>query len=402
MHAVRGNRSILIMAVASQAAFSLITFGLPAIGPEIRHRFDVGPAGFGAIFAAVGLGSAVALIPAGALVDRLGARRVVVAGGLVNGAGLVLAAFAGSAYAYSAALVLAGIGGAAVPVAGMTSLLRAFAPEKRGMAMGWRQLAVPLGGTLGAAFLPALDAAGGIRLAMLGAAVAATTTALGFAAVADGAPAHGGSGRRGGVGEVLRTPGFRPLLCVGLLYVLALGAVLAHFVGALRAGGMTGTEATAAFAVLNVVAAASRVVWGRVADRDGGTRRTRTLRDTGLLTVAAAVMMPAAVALGAPAAFPAGAVLAFGTFGFNGVVYLLAGELAGAERAGRAVGIASTVVFGAGALAAPIAGYAIERAGYEALWIITAVTAAAGVLATRSLAEPDARPTLAAAPATGR
>src|SRR6478672_4430363 len=123
------QRTILVLAVASQAAFSMITFGLPAIGAEIRDRFDLGPAGFGAVFAAVGLGLA-------------------------------------------AALVLAGIGGAAVPVAGMTALLRVFAPAQRGMAMGWRQLGVPLGGTLGAAILPALAAVGGVRLAMAGAGVA--------------------------------------------------------------------------------------------------------------------------------------------------------------------------------------------------------------------------------------
>ena len=160
------QRTILVLAVASQAAFSMITFGLPAIGVEIRERFDLGPAGFGAVFAAVGIGSAAALIPAGALVDRFGGRRILVIGGVVNGAGLILAAFAGSAPAYAAALVLAGIGGAAVPVAGMTALLRVFEPEKRGMAMGWRQLGVPLGGTIGSAVLPALAALGGVRLAM--------------------------------------------------------------------------------------------------------------------------------------------------------------------------------------------------------------------------------------------
>src|ERR1043165_8826969 len=120
------QRTILVLAVASQAAFSMITFGLPAIGAEIRDKFDLGPAGFGAVFAAVGLGSAAALIPAGALVDRLRGRRGVgrggrAVGGTLTGLGLLLAASAGTAETFAAALVLAGIGGAAVPVAGMTA-----------------------------------------------------------------------------------------------------------------------------------------------------------------------------------------------------------------------------------------------------------------------------------------
>jgi MFS family permease len=387
---VSRQRTILVLAVASQAAFSMVTFGLPAIGAEIRERFDLGPAGFGAVFAAVGLGSAAALIPAGALIDRFGGRRVLIVGGIVNGVGLLLAAAAGSAATFAAALVLAGIGGSAVPVAGMTALLRVFEPERRGRAMGWRQLGVPLGGTVGAAVLPALAAVGGVRLAMAGAGLAAAATALAFAAVSDGRPAAIGISAGQSVAGVLRIPGFKPLLAVGLLYVLALGAILAHYVGALRAAGLSHTEAAAGFTALNITAALSRIVWGRVADAGGGTRRARTLRDVGILTVAATTLMPLALAAAAPVALVAGVVVAFGAFGMNGVLYLLAGELAGPSRAGRAVGVASTVVFGMGALAAPIAGFAIERTGYDAVWVLSAVVAAAGSLTAWRWLEPAA------------
>src|SRR5689334_799188 len=365
----------------------MITFGLHAIGAEIRHRFDLGPAGFGAVFAAVGLGSAAALIPAGALVDRFGGRRVLIVGGIVNGIGLLLAASAGTAETFAAALVLAGIGGAAVPVAGMTALLRVFEPAQRGMAMGWRQLGVPLGGTLGAAILPALAAVGGVRLAMAGAGVAAAATALAFAVVSDDRPA---SVSRAGqsVAAVLRIPGVKPLLAVGLLYVLALGAILAHYVGALRDAGLSHAEAAAGFAALNVTAAVSRIVWGRVADGGGGTRRARTLTEIGILTVAATCVMPLVLAVVPTAALGFGVVVAFGAFGMNGVLYLLAGELAGSSRAGRAVGVASTVVFGMGSLAAPIAGFAIERTGYDAVWVMSAVVAAAGAVTARRWLEP--------------
>jgi MFS family permease len=386
---VSRQRTILVLAVASQAAFSMITFGLPAIGAEIRDRFDLGPAGFGAVFAAVGLGSAAALIPAGALVDRFGGRRVLVVGGIVNGIGLLLAAAAGTAETFAAALVLAGIGGAAVPVAGMTALLRVFEPEKRGMAMGWRQLGVPLGGTLGAAILPGLAALGGVRVAMAGAGVAATATALAFAVVSDDRPAAvGRSGQS--VAAVLRVPGFKPLLAVGLLYVLALGTILAHYVGALRDAGLSHAEAAAGFAALNITAALSRIVWGRVADGGGGTRRARTLTEIGILTVGATCVMPFVLAAVPAGALAFGVVVAFGAFGMNGVLYLLAGELAGASRAGRAVGVASTVVFGMGSLAAPVAGFAIERTGYDAVWVMSAVVAAAGVITARRWLEPAA------------
>ena len=58
-------RTLLILSVAAQAAVSIVQFGLPAIGLEVRDALDVGPAGFGVVFAAVGLGSAAVLLPTG-------------------------------------------------------------------------------------------------------------------------------------------------------------------------------------------------------------------------------------------------------------------------------------------------------------------------------------------------
>ena len=88
------------------------------------------------MFAAVSLGSAIALIPAGMLVDRLGARWVLVIGGIVNGLGTLAAAALDKPVRLPGALLVAGIGGSAVPVAGMSSLMRAFAPERRGVVDG--------------------------------------------------------------------------------------------------------------------------------------------------------------------------------------------------------------------------------------------------------------------------
>ena len=95
------------------------------------------------------------------------------------------------------------------------------------------------------------------------------------------------------------------------------------------------------------------------------------------------------------AAVPAGAlafgvVVAFGAFGMNGVLYLLAGELAGASRAGRAVGRRLDRRLRDGSLAAPIAGFAIERTGCDAVWVMSAVAAAAGAITAWRWLEPAA------------
>ena len=367
-----------MLAIASQAAYSLISFGLPAIAIEIRGRLDLGVAGFGAVFAAVSLGSAIALIPAGMLVDRLGARWVLVVGGIIDGLGILTAAVMTSPVAFAAALLVAGIGGAAVPVAGMSSLMRAFAPERRGVVMGWRQMAVPLGGTIGAIALPLLADAGGVRLALVVCAVATATTSIAFGLLTGHAPAAAGGAARGGLRDLLRAPGIRPALSVAMLYIVGLSAVLTYYIPAARAAGLTRSEAAVGFTLVNVVAGVSRPLWGRLADRDGGTRRTRTLRDTGIVgAIAAAFILPALTAGFAPGLVVT-TVLAFGVFGFNGILYVTVGELAGPARSGVAIGLASTIVFGAGALVTPVAGLAVENLGYGALWAIAGIGSAAG------------------------
>ena len=74
-------------------------------------------------------------------------------------------------------------------------------------------------------------------------------------------------------------------------------------------------------------------------------------------------------------------VLSFGALGFNGVLYLLAGELAGAARAGQAVALMSTALFGGGAVAAVPLGALADAAGYRSLWLASAVASGLGVLA---------------------
>ena len=393
-------RTTLIIAVIAQAAVSVVQFGLPAIGVDIQNKFGLGPAGFGAVFAAVGLGSAVALIPAGMLVDRFGARPVLLAGATINFCAYLAASVAPNAALFAAAIFLAGIGSSAVPVAGMSSLLREFPPERRGIALGWRQLAVPMGGTIGAVALPLLAHVGGVRLALVVTAFATASTAGVFAWLS---AAGGGAARRMRLDGALTARGMRPLLVVGLLYVYALGASLTYIVAAARDDGLGKAEAGALFVVLNLSAAASRLVWGRMADRGRGTRRVRTLVECGMLAAIAGLAMGPVLHVGVVLAVPVTVALGFGCFGWNGVLYVTAGELVGPDRAARAVGVASTMVFGAGSLAAPVSGLVAEHAGYDVMWLTAAASSAAGaVFAWRALAWMRRPRTGAAVGATAR
>ena len=65
---------IVLCAIASQVAISLVQFGLPALTFALRDARGVTTIEFAMLFAATGVGPAVALIAAGRLCDRIGAR----------------------------------------------------------------------------------------------------------------------------------------------------------------------------------------------------------------------------------------------------------------------------------------------------------------------------------------
>jgi MFS family permease len=181
---------------------------------------------------------------------------------------------------------------------------------------------------------------------------------------------------------VLREPGMGRLLLVAICYIVALTTVLTFGVPALRDGGASRGAGSLLFALVSLSAMAARIGWGRMADAGGGRRRVATLRDVGVLACAAAVATWLVWPEGIAVRIAAMVVLSLGALGFNGVLYLIAGEIAGAARAGQAVALMSTALFGGGAIAAVPLGALADAEGYRSLWIATAVAAGLGVLAT--------------------
>ena len=199
-------RLVLFWASAAQASVSLLTLGLPAIGPDLREEYGLSLAGLGAVLTASLLGAGISLLSLGIAVDRYGGRATTLGGSLLAATAVAGAAFSESGAVLVGLLFVTGLGMAAVPVAGIGSLFRAFEPSRRAWALGIRQTAVPVGGVIGALLLPGLVALGGVRLALVGCAVAMGLTCLGFATVAgeaSGAPVAPLSRLR----RIWRTPG---------------------------------------------------------------------------------------------------------------------------------------------------------------------------------------------------
>jgi MFS family permease len=376
-------RAVLAAASAAQASVSVVAFGLPAIGPDLRDAYGLLLPMLGAALAANILGSGVFLIAAGFLVDRFGARPSMLAGTAIGAGGLAAAGFAPGPEALVALLFLSGAGSSVVPIAGTRALFGAYEVDRRGWAFGVRQMAVPLGGTVAALLLPALVALGGIRLALIGSAFLVLTAGLAFAAA-------GGAVQRDrrssfALPRLWRTPGMRRLLLVAALYIVVLQAVVAYTVPAARAAGFSPLVAGTAFVLVNVAAGVARIVWGRLADRGGGGRRVRTLVEVGGVAAIGAVAFALALDAGPAVLFGTVVLLAFGALGWNALVYVTAGERVPHELAGQSVALAATVVFVVAAVSTPPLGALADRAGWDVFWLTTAALALAGAALAATL-----------------
>ena len=380
-----------------------MAFALPAIGPEIAERYDLSLAALGLVLTAYILGQGLSLVWFGVAVDRWGGRIPTVCGTFVATGGLLAAAFAPSVALLVPALFVAGIGAAVIPITSMGAIFTAFPSTRRGWALGVRQTGVPMAGIIGAFLMPALEATGGVRLALLVCAGAVGLFGLGF--VAYGAElaerARKRHKLRAGLVKIARAPGMRRLLLVAVFYVVVLQAGLAYLVPAARDAGLSPFWSSAVFFVMQVGAAISRVAWGRRADRGGGRRRTRTLVEAGWAAAIGTALLAALLYAG-PAAVIVGAIgFAFGVMGWNAIVYVTAGEHGPAGLTAQSVAVAAAVIFTVAAVSSPAMGAIASGLGWRGFWLLCAGIALVGALIARGLSDDEApTPSRAGGPAT--
>jgi MFS family permease len=379
----RPGTAELAAAAAAQAAVSFVLLGLPAIGPELRASFGLSLAGLGAILAALQFGSGAALISAASAVSRFGARAATLVGTTISVVGLIVAASATTPGLLGLGLFVAGLGGAIVPVAGASTIFKAYPSGKQAWALGVRQMAVPLGGVVAAVAAPQLESAGGTRLFLGVGAGLVLVAGLSFAALCDSAPQVGDI--HSPLRKVWRTQGIPRLFVVTCFYIVVLQAVLVYTVPSVRAAGFTSFAASTTYFAVNVTAIVCRLVWGKVADRGNGTRRIQSLIEVGLISAAGAVLFTVARHADVAALISATCIFSFGALGWNALVYALAAEWTPADLADRSFAVSATVVFASAAVVNPALGALAERTGWDAFWLTVGAVALAGTLLSTTL-----------------
>ncbi len=381
---------ILGVGIAAQASFAAAFQGLPTTGTAMRGAYHLGDGPLGVALGAVSLGIAVSEVAWGIGTDRFGERRVLLTGLLSTGAllaamsvflvphGRVVPAF----WLLAAALLSVGVLGGSVNGASGRAVMAWFPRGRRGFAMSLRQTAVPVGGAVGTALLPWLAVAVSFRAVYLVLALLCLLTAAAAWRWLHEPPAPAAAPPAGQ--DPARSPlrdaaVWRLALASGLLTIpqFAVLAFLAIFLK--DAEHAPAVAATTAIVVIQTGGAAARVWSGRWTDRHGNRRGyVRTVGGLGTVALACA-------ALAAHAHAPVPAVLAALVAGgilanaWHGVAYTEIAELAGARRAGTALGLENTTVFTAGFLAPVMVPLVLSFSSWTAVWAVTAAATAAAV-----------------------
>jgi MFS family permease len=378
----RGDRRwlYLFVGLAATLVSCAYQYGLGYLLPALRAEGLSLPRA-GLLVSAPVAGTTCGLVFAGISADRFGERRVLGVG-LAGTGGIVLWASAVDSFAPRAVLLVAAGAFAATAQATSGRLVLRFPARQRGLAMGIRQTAQPLGVVVAALALPPLAHAGtgrafaGLGVACLGASVLAGT-------VLRDAPAMQ---RRGAVGarERLYATSFlwRVHVASALLIVPQFAVAAFSFDYLVSVRGWSDGSAGLVLGGAQLLGAAARLGAGAWSDRLG--LRLRPMR---ILAVGVAVVLGAlglAAAAGAPVVVVLLVAAAAVSVSTNGLSNTAVTERAGPAAAGRVMGTQNSAQNLVAAGTPPVLGAVIAAAGagargYAVAFAVSAALAAAAV-----------------------
>jgi sugar phosphate permease len=368
---------VLAAGTAAQAAFAVLAVGLPALAPELRDELGLSLGEIGVVLSAVWIGATLTLLPWGLVADRVGERWVLATGLAACGLALLPAGRLSSFHALVTLIALAGAAGASVNAASGRAVMGWFQADERGLALGIRQTAIPLGGFVGALVLPALDL--GPAFVFL-AAVCFASAVVGAVVIRE---PSGPPPVTEGSAAVLRDRRLWLLCFASGLYLVAQLAVIGFVVLYLHdERGFSEAEAAGVLAAIHATAIVLRIAAGRWSDLAGS--RAGPLRRLGVATC-----VTLAVATGLLGARPALLVPAFVVAGalatsWNGLSFAAAAEIAGRARSGAALGFQQTALSAVG-FVVPVAFAAVATGSWRLAYGLAALFPLLGAALLRPL-----------------
>ena len=366
--------SLLAIALFATLFANVFINGVAFLIPTLHSDFGLSLALAGLVSAMPKFGMVPTLIPWGYVVDRSGERFVLWLGSALTAAAALGAALSDSLVVVAGFLFLGGMAAASSNSASGRLVVGWFPPEQRGLAMGIRQTAQPLGVGLGALVMPQLAAGHGIGAALLfPAAVCALASVVCAVAVIDPprppraeAPPEDLANPYRGSQMLWRIHAVSVLLVVpqALVWTFALVWLMSE-------RGWSPASAGALVTVAQILGALGRIAAGRWSDKMGA--RLRPIR---IIAAGAAMSMLLLALTDAAGSVWSIAVLIIAsvvTVSDNGLAFTAIAEIAGPFWSGRALGAQNTSQLLMTGLTPPVFGALIGVAGYPVAFAVCAL-----------------------------
>lgn len=365
---------MLVIALTSTTCANVFINGAAFLIPTLHADRGLDLAKAGLLSSMPSFGLVITLIAWGYLVDRFGERIVLTVGSALTAAAAFAAASADSLIAVGAFLLLGGMAAASSNSASGRLVVGWFPPEQRGLVMGIRQTATPLGVGLGALVIPRLAESHGVTAALL---FPAAVCALAAVMCALGVIDPPRPPRHEAPKEHLANPyrGSSLLWRIHAVSVLLVvpQAVLWTFmlVWLMTDRGWTAASAGLLVTITQVLGAAGRIAAGRWSDVTGS--RLKPIRAIAAAAATAMALLALTDWLHSPISVALIVIASVITVSDNGLAFTAIAEIAGPFWSGRALGTQNTSQHLASAIASPLFGAVISVLGFPAAFAVSAM-----------------------------
>jgi MFS family permease len=364
--------SMLGASTLAQAAAAVMMHGPAFLIPALHDREGMNLAQAGLVAACPTVGVMLTLVAWGAVTDRKGERFVLLTGLSTTVVFGLAAALSGGIVLLAITLFFAGAAAASTNAASGRVVVGWFPPERRGLAMGIRQMAQPVGVGVAAISIAVVADRSGVHAAIWVPTIACALAVIVVAVIVIDPPRP--EARAGVVAAnpyradsfLARIHGVSVLLVVPQFLVWSFALVWL-----VQDRGWEPAAAGGVVAIAQVAGALGRIAVGHLSDVVGS--RMRPLRWVALAAAATMALLGLTAALDLGVAVLLVVVATLVTVADNGLAFTAVAERAGPFWSGRALGVQNTAQFLTASAVPPLAGLAVTHAGYAAAFAIGAL-----------------------------
>ncbi len=352
---------------------------------QIRGELGFDAAGLGIVVSSFFAVSALTSVPAGRLVQRVGAGAGMGIGAGMSACSLLAVGFAHAWWQLVISVAIGGFSNAIGQLGANLALADHIPVRRQGLAFGSKQAAVPAASVLAGLAVPAIGLSVGWRWAFLG----GVLLPVGFGVAilrSTTLRRRTHQGPRGRAGRATDTA-LAPLVVLaasGALGTLAANSLAAFLVASIVERGVTSGDAGLLLALGSAVGVAMRVTAGWHADRGDGEHLRLV---ASLLALGGVGLVWLSFGRGLPAIAVATVVAFAAAWGWNGI-FNLAIVRHNPTAPAAATGITQAGLYLGGVVGPTLFGHVVEWGGYPSAWRVAAASTlvgAGGILVGRRM-----------------